>query len=80
MKRPSSESALAALPGKYSARFGGMPISSSGASVRAVVDGDDVGALAAHAARVVALGQVDLAVVGRRQRQDREADARRCPR
>ena len=29
-KRPSSESALAALPGKYSARFGGIPISASG--------------------------------------------------
>ena len=34
-KRPSSESALAALPGKYSARLGGIPISWIGASVRA---------------------------------------------
>jgi len=33
-KRPSSESAFAALPGKYSARFGGSGISATGASVR----------------------------------------------
>src|SRR5262249_22759578 len=43
-----------------------------------VVDGDDVRPLAAHAARVVGLGQVDLAVVGREQRGDHEADARRA--
>ena len=34
MNRPSSVSAFAALPGKYSPRRGGMVISSSGFSVR----------------------------------------------
>ena len=80
MKRPSSESALDALPGKYSARFGGMTDLVQRLQRAPVVDGDDVGALAAHAAREVALGQVDLAAIGGEQRRDDEADARRCPR
>src|SRR5881628_1454779 len=40
-KRPSSEMAFAATPGKYSARFGGITISSSGRSVAANAISDD---------------------------------------